>query len=325
MEMKQVSNNCFAVLNEKNRVCDANSGLINLEGCVVIDTQSDLPHAQEMIELFSKVWHGMPKQIINTHEDADHVWGNQLFKDSEIIAHRSVPERMKEVAEPKESQDLLHGVERFLPRLAMKALHPGIAAAGEQLLEDYNFDGIDLVLPTTLFDRRLELNLGDTDVHLIHVGPCHQIGDTIVHVPNERVIFAGDVLFQQCTPMGWVGTYQNWFECLDMMLDLNPLVIVPGHGPLCGPEGIKEMKAYLQYVLSESRTYFDKGLSSLEASKRIELGPYAEWHAPARLYMNVERAYREFRNEMFDAPWDKAQTFDSIYHLAKAKGISVEF
>jgi glyoxylase-like metal-dependent hydrolase (beta-lactamase superfamily II) len=93
MEMKQVSNNCFAVLNEKNRVCDANSGLINLEGCFVIDTQSDLPHTQEMIELFSKVWHGMPKQVINTHEDADHVWGNQRFQNSEIIAHRSVPER----------------------------------------------------------------------------------------------------------------------------------------------------------------------------------------------------------------------------------------
>jgi cyclase len=55
MEMKQVSNNCFAVLNEKNRVCDANSGLINRAGGVVIDTQSDLAHARRMIEMFSKV------------------------------------------------------------------------------------------------------------------------------------------------------------------------------------------------------------------------------------------------------------------------------
>ena len=60
MEMKQVSDNCFAVLIEKNRVCDANSGLINLGGGVVIDTQSDLPHACQMIEMFSKVWPAMP-------------------------------------------------------------------------------------------------------------------------------------------------------------------------------------------------------------------------------------------------------------------------
>ena len=52
----------------------------------------------------------MPKRVINTHEDADHVWGNQLFEGAEIIAHRSVPERMKHVADPEETQKLLHGV-----------------------------------------------------------------------------------------------------------------------------------------------------------------------------------------------------------------------
>src|SRR6478672_2540469 len=237
MEMKQVSDNCFAVLNEKNRVCDANSGLINQGGGVVIDTQSDLPHARQMIEMFGKVWSAMPQRVINTHEDADHVWGNQLFEGAEIIAHRSVPERMKKVAEPKETQKLLHGVGHFLTRVLLKATHPGLAAAGKQLLEDYNFDGIELVLPTTLFDTRYELNLDGTEVHLIYVGPCHQVGDTIIHVPKERVVFAGDVLFRQCTPMGWTGSYEKWFQCLDLLVQLDPEVIVPGHGALCGIEG----------------------------------------------------------------------------------------
>jgi cyclase len=80
MKMHQVSDHCFAVINEKNRVCDANSGLINCGGGVVIDTQSDLAHARQMIEMFGKVWPAMPQRVINTHEDADHVWGNQLFE-----------------------------------------------------------------------------------------------------------------------------------------------------------------------------------------------------------------------------------------------------
>jgi glyoxylase-like metal-dependent hydrolase (beta-lactamase superfamily II) len=325
MEMKQVSDNCYAVLIEKNRVCDANSGLINRAGGVVIDTQSDLAHGRQMIEMFSKVWPAMPKRVINTHEDADHVWGNQLFEGAEIIAHRSVPERMKHVADPKDSQKMLFGVGHLLTRLVLNALHPGIVAAGKQLLEDYNFDGIELVLPTTLFDERYELNLDGTEVHLIYVGPCHQVGDTIIHVPKERVLFAGDVLFRQCTPMGWTGSYDKWFQCLDLIIQLNPEVIVPGHGPLCGVEGVVEMKKYLQYVRDESKKCFDNGLNSMEASKKIEFGPFAEWRAPARLYMNVERAYREFRNEPPDAPWDTAATFDAIYNVAKAKGIEVEF
>jgi hypothetical protein len=69
MELQQVSENCFAVLNEKIRMCDADSGLINRVGGVVIDTQSDLSRARQMIELFGKVWWGMPERMIITHED----------------------------------------------------------------------------------------------------------------------------------------------------------------------------------------------------------------------------------------------------------------
>ena len=325
MEMKQVSDSCFAVLNAMNRVCDANSGLINRGGGVVIDTQSDLAHARRMIELFSNVWPAMPRRVVNTHEDGDHVWGNQLFEGAEIIAHRSVPERMKDVANPKETQRLLHGVGRLLTRLLLKALHPGIVAAGQQLQQEYNFDGIELALPGTLFDTRYELDLDGVEVHLIYVGPCHQVGDTIIHVPRERIVFAGDVLFRQCTPMGWSGSYEKWFQCLDLIVQLDPAVIVPGHGPLCGIEGVVEMREYLNYVRDESKKCFDAGLTSLDAAKQIEFGPYGEWRAPARLYMNVERAYRELRNEPADAPWDTAGTFDAIYKVARAKGIRVEY
>src|SRR5512137_1983295 len=109
-----------------------------------------------------------PTRVINTHEDGDHVWGNQLFDGAEIIAHRSVPERMKHVADPEETRKLLHGVERRLPRVLLGMLHPGVLAAGKQLHEDYDLDGVELVYPTTLFDERLELDLDGLAVHLIH-------------------------------------------------------------------------------------------------------------------------------------------------------------
>jgi glyoxylase-like metal-dependent hydrolase (beta-lactamase superfamily II) len=325
MKMEQVSANCYAVLNEKNLVCDANSGLINLGGGVVVDTQSDLPHGRQMIKLFGKVWPGMPKRVINTHEDADHVWGNQLFEGAEIIAHRTVAERMPHVADPKETQDLLKAASSFLPSLLLKVLHPGALAIARQLLQDYNFDGIKLVLPTTVFDERHVLDLDGTEVHIIFVGPCHQAGDTIIHVPKEGVVFAGDVLFRLCTPMGWTGSYAKWIKILDLIVSLKPKVIVPGHGPVCGIEGVKEMKAYLEYVRDESKRFFEQGLTSLEASKRIDFGPYGAWRAPARIYLNVERAYREFRNEPEDKPWDSAKSFDLIYKVAKARGIELEF
>ena len=319
MKLHQVSENCYAVENEKNRVCDANSGLINLGGGVVIDTQSDLPHARQMNTLFGTVWAGMPKRVVITHEDGDHVWGNQLFPGAEIISHRTIPGRMKEVADPAEMQHLLKLAEKI------GAVHPGVLAIARQLQQDYNFDGINLVMPTTLFDERFTLDLDGTEVHLIYVGACHQLGDTIVHVPKEGVVFAGDVVFSECTPNGWIGTYEKWIRCLDLIISLNPKVIVPGHGPMCGIEGAKELKGYLEYVRCESERCFRQGLTSQEASKQIDLGKYGTWHAPARLYLNVERAYREFRKEPADAPWDKAMCFDVICDVAKARGLEIEF
>jgi glyoxylase-like metal-dependent hydrolase (beta-lactamase superfamily II) len=325
MNLQQVSENCFAVINEKNRVCDANSGLINLGGGVVIDTQSDLAHGRRMIELFGKVWPGMPKRVINTHEDGDHVWGNQLFEGAEIIAHRTVRERMPKVADPRETQLLLRGAGDLAMQTQLKAVHPGALALARQLREDYDFDNIRLVLPTTVFEERHVLDLEGTEVHLIYVGPCHQVGDTIIHVPSEKIVFAGDVIFRECTPMGWNGTYAKWLQVLDLIIALDPDVIVPGHGPVCGIEGAMEMKAYLEYVREESQRFFGQGLSALEASKRTDFGPYGGWRAPARLYMNVERAYREFRHEAAGKPWDHAKVFDAVLAVARAKGIAVEF
>ena len=325
LKLQQVSDSCFAVLNERNRACDANSGFVNRGGGVLIDTQADLPHARRMIELFGSVWQGMPTRVINTSENGDHVSGNQPFVGSEIIAHRAVPDRMQQGADPLRYKKLLDAADGFASRLVVRAIRPGALAFGRQLREDYDFDGIELTPPTTLFDDDYALDLDGIEIRLIHVGPSHQVGDTIVHVPQEGVLFAGDAIFRHGTPMGWAGSYEKWLQCLDLIVWLDPEVIVPGHGPVCGIEGAMEMKAYLEYVHDESRRHFKQGLNAMEAAKRIELGPYRDWGCPARLVANVESAYREFRNEPAHAPSETASTFESMYEVAKARGIDVEF
>jgi cyclase len=325
MKLQQVSESCFAVLNAKGRLCDSNSGFINRGGGVVVDTQSDLAHARRMAALFGGIGPGVPKRVINTNESSDHVWGNQVFAGAEIIAQRAVPGRMAQASRPSEYQALVGNDGGLLARLMHQATHPDTRAVGRQLQQDYDFNGIEPTLPATLFDERLVLDLDGVEVCLIHVGPCHRIGDTIVHVPAEGVVFAGDVVFRLCTPLGWEGTSERWLQALDLLLWLDPEVIVPGHGPLCGIEGAMEAKAYLEYVCDESRRCFGQGLDALEAAKRIDLGPYREWRCPARLYANVASAYREFRNEAVQAPLDAAGTFAAIYEVARARGIEVEF
>jgi glyoxylase-like metal-dependent hydrolase (beta-lactamase superfamily II) len=325
VKLLQVSESCFAVVNGRGRVCDANAGFVNRGGGVVIDTQADLPQAWRMIELLGSVRPDLPRQVINTSEDGDHVSGNQCFAGSEIIGHRTVPGRKKDVADRSRYQELLDDANGAVSRLMLRVARPGALAIGSQLRQDHDFRGIELTPPTTLFDDRHVLDLDGMEVHLIHVGPCCQAGDTIVHVPAEGVLFAGDAVLRQCTPMGWAGSYEKWLQCLDLIIWLDPEVIVPGRGPVCGIEGAMETKAYLEYVYDESRRCYGRGLDAMAAAKQIELGPYRDWRCPARLIANVESAYREFGSGPVGAQRDVASTFGSMYEVAKARGIEFEF
>ncbi len=325
MKLSQVSDHCFAVTNERNRLCDSNSGLINLGGGVVMDTQCDLGHARRMIELFGTVAPAMPEQVVITHEDPDHVWGNQLFPHAQIIAQRKIVERLPHTSNPQALQRMQRAARNRLSRIVLRVTNPGVLALADQLAEDYDFDGIELKLPDTVFEDRMELQLDGTQVDLLHVGPGHQWGDTMIHLPAEGVLFSGDVLFRHCTPMAWAGSYADWQRSLQRIVELKPAVIVPGHGPICGIEGVHELHAYLQYVYDEARQCFERGLTEMEAARHIDFGPYAAWSAPARLYFNVARAYREFRGQPHDAPWEIPKVFAGMYKLAKARGLDVEF
>ena len=190
----------------------------------------------------------------------------------------------------------------------------GVAAFARGLA-DWDFDGVVPTPPTTLFEDRLDLDVGGVAVSCLYVGPAHTQGDVIVHLPEHGVVFTGDVLFRLCTPIGWEGTFAKWGEALDTIVALDPAVVVPGHGPVCGVEGPKEMKAYLEYVAAESRDAFAAGLSPVEAAKRIDLGPYATWTEPERLVFNVMRAYRELRGDPWDAPVDIGAVVQGMHAL----------
>ena len=89
------------------------------------------------------------------------------------------------------------------------------------------------------------------------------------------------MIFRGCTPLGWEGTFASWIAALERILALAPAVIVPGHGPLCGPEGAQELIDYFRYVHGEARRCFERGLSLEDAAAAIELGPYGRGTSPS--------------------------------------------
>jgi len=309
MELREVAKDIHACLTPDRGLGWSNSGLINRGGGMVIDTFWDLPHTQALLDCYARVTSDRPRRLVNTHHNGDHCWGNQLLADAEIIGHRLCAEAFGKDVQPA----------------VMEALRTGPAtddtglAAFAAALADWDFSGIELTPPTTLIDDQLDLDLDGIPAHLIYVGPAHTQGDVIVHLPEQNVVFTGDILFRLCTPIGWEGTFARWTAALDQIVALAPDVVVPGHGPLCGVEGPQEMKAYLEYVRAEARTFFDAEVPALEAARRIDIGPYAGWTEPERIVFNVDRAYREFRGEPYDAPIDLMNILAGMAELREAR------
>ncbi len=308
MELREIARDVYACLQEDRGLGCSNSGLVNRAGGLVVDTFWDLPHTRELIATYARVSPERARRVVNTHHNGDHCWGNQLFAGAEIIGHRVCAASFG-----LESPGMLQAL-----RGQTTSTDPALAWLADRL-RDWDFAGIELTPPTTLIEDRLELDLDGVAVHVLFVGPAHTGGDVIVHLPEHRIVFTGDILFRLCTPIGWDGTYAKWIEALDRIVALAPEIVVPGHGPLCGVEGPREMKAYLQYVRGESERFFAAGVTALDAAKRIDLGPYAGWTEPERLFFNVARAYRELRGEPFDAPIDTVAMFRGMHELRSTR------
>ena len=309
MELKEIAKDVYACLQEDRGFGWNNAGFVNLGGGLIIDTLYDLSHTKQMIELYKTISLEPASRLVNTHHNGDHTWGNQLFKDREIIAHHLCAEEMEK--EKKRNLPALFQAGQQRP----KAFPPGMKSFIDDISE-FDYSGIELTLPNHLIEDRLDLELDGYPCQLIYVGLAHTSGDIIVYLPEHSVIFAGDIVFWQCTPVGWEGTHAKWIEALDLILSFKPEVVVPGHGPLCSVDGVKELRAYFEFVYSEAKRFFDEGLDPLEASKNIDLGPYAEWNEPERLIFNVNRAYREFRGvEPWDAPFNAIDLICKAYEL----------
>lgn len=306
MEVRQVARGVFAALVPDRGWGWSNSGLVAAGGGLMVDTLMDVARTRRAIAGLREASGTEPQRLVNTHHNADHCWGNQLFRDREILGHRLCAEAMTRDLSPAVLAGLVDAPD----------LSPGLRWFADDV-RDFDFSEVEVTPPNRLLDGDLELDLGTTRVELLYVGPAHTAGDLIVHLPEEGVVFAGDVIFRRCTPIGWEGTTAGWVAALDRIVALGPEVIVPGHGPLCGTEGATELRDYFCYVERESRRFFEQGLTALEATRRMDLGPFADWTQPERLVFNVERVYRELRGGAWDEPVPVTRLLDDAFALAR--------
>ena len=306
--LHDIGNGVYAYLQPDGSWGWSNAGLIvDGDQSLLVDTLFDLKLTGVMLRDMRRAVPAAEQiqTLVNTHANGDHCWGNQLVEGAEVVASRASAAEMAEVPAAMLAQ-------------AMQ-MAPNMGELGAYLLRifgDFDFAGIGPVAPTRTFDGELTLQVGDKTVQLIEVGPAHTRGDILAHLPQERVVFTGDILFINGHPIVWAGPVRNWINACERIMAMDVDVIVPGHGPITDKQGVAQVRDYLAYIRAEARRHFDAGLDALEAARAISLDAYASWTDAERIVVNVNTLYREFRNDT--SPVDFMGLFGQMAMLAQA-------
>ena len=278
--LHELGDGCFAYLQPDGSWGWSNAGLVVGDGTsLLVDTLFDLKLTAKMLESMAPVSSSAPiSTVVNTHANGDHCYGNSLVAGAEIIASTAAAEEMREV-----TPALLDGLNKA----------PGdVGELFRSFFGAFDFEGIEVPPPTRTFDGRLDVEVGGRAIELIEVGPAHTRGDTLVHVPDARTVYTGDILFIGGTPIVWAGPLANWIAACDLMLGMDVETVVPGHGPVTDKSGVAAVRDYLAFVDDEATARHGAGMDAWDAARDIALGAFGDLGEAGRIVVNVETVYR---------------------------------
>ena len=261
---------------------DPNSGIvIGDDAVMVIDTQATPAMAQDVIRRIREVTDKPIKYVVLSHYHAVRVLGAAAYQPEHIIASQDTRDLIVERGE----QDKASEIGRF-PRLFrnVESVPPG------------------MTWPTITFTGRMTLWLGKLEVQLIQLGRGHTKGDTVVWLPQDKVLFSGDLVEFDATPYAGDAYFQDWPKTLDNIAALKPQALVPGRGAALqgaadvarGLEGTRAFVSEL-YASVKAGAAAGKDLRSVYKETFDKLQPkYGHWvifnHC---MPFDVTRAYDE--------------------------------
>ena len=284
VKFQPVAPGLYAFIGEKsgrsfdNEGLNANIGLVvTPAGALLIDSGASFQGAQKIHAAVKKVTDQPVKWVINTGGQ-DHRWlGNGYFaaQGAEVIAHASA-------------------------RADMQARGGDHLAALKTELKD-KLDGTVPTLPTRWLSGSDEtLTLGGTVVEVKHRGGAHTPGDLMVWLPQQRVVFSGDIVYVDrmlgVIPVSHTGRWLQSFAALEA---LQPARIVPGHGEVCElPQAQAQTRDYLQALRTHMKKAVENGEDIGAAIKGFDAKPWMGLLNAAELHPgNASRTYLELERE----------------------------
>jgi cyclase len=264
----------------------ANVGFVlTTEGVVLIDTPLLPNDARLLLSEIQRRADHLSMSIINTDHHRGHILGNQYFPGAKVIAHEFAWKNMKSYGDS------------FRKRL-LNLYRDRMPEAVEEWKQH-----LEIVLPEITFTDRIILFKGGKEIHLIPLGG-HTAATTVVYLPQDRVLFAGDLVITDRPPFLSQSNTRQWLQALTYLRKLRIDVLVPGHGELCGSEATERMSEFLRLVRRRVRSAYRAGLSKPAAARSLQhllnewpIPPFERPKAARRFKSSLHRVWNEMHQE----------------------------
>ncbi len=247
----EVADGVFAYVQPDGTWWINNTGfVVGTSGVLCIDTCATEVRTRAFLDAVDAVAGPGRRTLVNTHHHGDHTNGNCLLPYRRHHRPRAVP--------PSRSR----------PPGSCAPTGCSTPSTGAHLA---------VAAPFVTFERRLNVYVDDLLVELHHFGTAaHTTNDVVAWIPERRVLFTGDLVFNGGTPFVLMGSVAGALMVLDRLMEYDAEVLVPGHGPPCGPEMIDIGGRVPPLRPGHRRAEASAaGLSPLDAARQTDLGPYA--------------------------------------------------
>jgi len=250
--MQQVTRNVWT--DTTLRGCNP-SFVTTSDGVVVIDTPQLPTKAVAMRQEAES--HGPIRYLVNTEHHVDHIFGNHWFRGAgTVVHHQGVHDRFMVVFADLDPYDY-----------ALEAI-PTDDPDGAGLVPDRESYYANLNKYGIVFTGDATLHVGDHTFRLLHT-PGHTPGQIAVHVPEERVVFTGDTVFNDCATWLMTSDIDQWVASLDRIRALDVDHVVPGHGPVTTLAYLATQRAMLLEWQAAVAAAVAKGWSREETMARV--------------------------------------------------------
>ena len=291
--------------------------LVGAFDVLVVDSHVTPAAAEALLASLPVITDKPVRYLVNTHYHFDHAHGNQAFVDGvEIIGHSftraKLSGEMGNVLEEATFRSFSDGVPTLvadLEREAAAEADPTRKAALQErhrVQRDY-MNAIGTVVPTPpniTLEREMTLfqlaERGSREIRLLHLGRAHTGGDVVVYLPQERVVFTGDMMGPGLSYMG-DGHVDEWPDSLEALKALDFDVILPGHGdPVRSKDRISDFQAYLTDLWEKATAMHRRGVSAEQAAELIDMtnhtGNYGQVRGPGVDPRAIRRIYELLAN-----------------------------